>query len=346
MKIKSSSILVYAMALALAFLFTSCIDQKQGKDRSTGKTNEILIVTDTKAQWNGAIGDTLRALFEQEMPGMPQSEPLFRALNVEEASFNKTFKKLHSIFIVHIDPNFDEPLVEMKRDLWTSPQQVIKVTARDKEWFFAIFNQYKDIFLKKFKDLEIERTNKYFHMASSVKLKQLLIKKFGFSMDLPGGFSIARQTENFIWLRQTIKKVKQDVEMGIMIYKRPYTDTLVFQEDIILNTRDSLTKAYIAGPSEGSYMAVSKEVIQPEIRRTRNFKTGYVVETRGLWKVINDFMGGPFISYTFVDPQNENVITLDGYVYNPSGMKRNFVRQLEALFHTIEFVKKEKNESN
>ena len=342
MKIKSFAFYPLALMLIIAFFLSSCIDQKQGKDRSTGKTNEILVVTDTKAQWNGAIGDTLRALFEQEMPGLPQSEPLYKVFNVEEANFNKTFKKLHSIFILNINPSFEEPLVEMKRDLWTSPQQVIKVTARDKEWFFAIFDQYKEIFLKKFKDLEIERTNKYFHMASSVKLKEVLIKKFGFSMDLPGGFAIAKQTDNFIWLRQTIRKVKQDVEMGIFIYQRPYTDTLVFQKEVILNTRDSLTKAYIPGPSPESYMAVSKEVIKPVIKKSRNFKTGYVAETRGLWKVVNDFMGGPFISYTFVDPENENVITMDGYVYNPSGMKRNFIRQLEAMFHTIEFVKKEK----
>ncbi len=341
MKINSIFLLSLALAMAMLLFLPSCINEDQGKDRSTGKTNEILVVTDTKAQWNGAIGDTLRALLEQEMPGMPQSEPLFKVLNVEKDDFNKTFKKLHSVFIVHIDPSFDEPLVEMKRDLWTSPQQVIKVTARNKEWFFAIFNQYKEIFLKKFKDLEIERTNKYFHMASSVKLKQILIKKFGFSMELPGGFAIARQTDDFIWLRQTIQKVKQDVEMGIIVYKRPYLDTLVFQEEVILNTRDSLTKVHIAGPSEGSYMAVSTEVVQPEITKSRNFKTGYVVETRGLWRVVNDFMGGPFLSYTFVDPENENVITLDGYVYNPSGMKRNFIRQLEAMFHTIEFVKRE-----
>lgn len=340
MKIFSFPSLAIVFSILAMMLLSSCDTGQQGKDRSTGKTNEILVVTDTKEQWKGAIGDTLRALFEQEMIGLPQSEPLYKILNIEEPAFNKTFKKLHSIFIVHIDPTFDEPLVEMKRDLWTAPQQVIKVTARDEDWFFAVFEKYKEIFLDKFKSLETERTNKYFHMASSVRIKQILIEKFGFSMNIPGGFSIAEQTDDFIWLRQRIQKVKQDVEMGIFIYKRPYTDTLVFQEDVILDTRDELTKQYIPGPSEGSYMAISREVIPPVIRKSRDFKTGYLAETRGLWEVVNDFMGGPFVSYTFVDPQNENVITLDGYVYNPSGMKRNFVRQLEAIFHTIEFEKK------
>ena len=59
-----------------------------------------------------------------------------------------------------------------------------------------------------------------------------------------------------------------------------------------------------------------------------------------MWKVVNDFMGGPFISYTFVDPEHERVITLDGYVYNPNGLKRNFVRQLEAIFNTLKFEEK------
>ncbi|RLD32764.1 MAG: DUF4837 domain-containing protein, partial [Bacteroidetes bacterium] len=48
---------------------------------------------------------------------------------------------------------------------------------------------------------------------------------------------------------------------------------------------------------------------------------------------------GPFISFTFVDPQLERVITVDAYVYNPGDLKRNFIRQMEAICYTISFEK-------
>jgi hypothetical protein len=134
-----------------------------------------------------------------------------------------------------------------------------------------------------------------------------------------------------------MQKVKQDVELGIIIHERPYIDTNSFAEQEILILRDSLTSRFISGPNEGSFMVISKDFIPPVFKRMDDFVTGYAVETRGLWMVHNDFMGGPFISYTFVDPGLERVITVDGYVYNPGDLKRNFIRQMEAIFHTISF---------
>jgi hypothetical protein len=56
---------------------------------------------------------------------------------------------------------------------------------------------------------------------------------------------------------------------------------------------------------------------------------------RGVWSVEHDFMGGPFISYTFVDPRNNQILTLMGYVYHPNKKKRNLLRQLEAIIYSV-----------
>ena len=325
--------------LMFAFLFTSCDEQsRSGVKKSTGKTNELMIITNTKAQWKGNLGDTLRAFFEQEMLGLPQAEPIFTAYNVAKKKFNKTFKKLHSIFIVDIDPGIKSPFVEVKRDLWSAPQQVCKITAPDLESFYKEFNKYKETFLRLFLDLEIERTNKYFGMASSVPMRNVLKKKFGISMDVPGGFYVGQESNNFIWLRQSMHRTKQDVELGIMIYVMPYTDTSLFHPNRIVQIRDSITHDFVHGELPGTYVAISSEFIPVISERTADYVTDFAVETRGLWNLVNDFMGGPFLSYTFVSPDGTKVMTVDGYVYNPSGMKRNFIRQLEAIFYTLEFV--------
>lgn len=308
-----------------------------GPDRSTGRTNEILVVTNSKTMWEGGVGYIVREFFEQALPGLPQPEPMFHLFNVADEAFNKVFKAQHNILIIDINQKYEQPMVETGVNYWTSPQRVIKIKAPDSASFRKAFEDHKNAFMKAYNENEIVRTNEQFKMARSVKLKNIVEKKFGFSIQIPNGFQVAADDNNFMWLKQSMRKLKQDVELGIIIYERPYVDTNSFSESEILILRDSLTSMFIAGPSEGSFMILSKDFIAPVFKRRDDFVTGFAVETRGLWMVHNNFMGGPFISYTFLDPELNRVITVDGYVYNPADIKRNFIRQMEAIFHTISF---------
>lgn len=320
----------------MAVMLTSC----QGTvkhERSTGKTNEILVVTNNKTQWNSEVGKIIRDFFEQPLPGLPQPEPMYRLFNIADENMNKVFRSQHNILIVDIKPGFEKALVETRADHWSKPQRLIKITAPDIASFQQAFDEHKTAFLKAFNELEIKRTNQQFKMAKSVKLNNIIKNKFGFNIQLPGGFVVASEDDSFIWLRQSMHKVKQDVELGILIYEEPYTDTSLFNPQYILEKRDSYTKVHIEGPSVGSYMITSTGFIEPVFKSMDDFISSYAVETRGLWMVENDFMGGPFISFTFLDPEMERVITLDGYVYNPGDLKRNFIRQMEAIFYTVDF---------
>jgi hypothetical protein len=55
--------------------------------------------------------------------------------------------------------------------------------------------------------------------------------------------------------------------------------------------------------------------------------------------VENDFMGGPFVSYTFVDEKRNRVVTLDGYVYAPNAPKRDLMIQLESIMYSMKLDK-------
>jgi hypothetical protein len=63
----------------------------------------------------------------------------------------------------------------------------------------------------------------------------------------------------------------------------------------------------------------------------------YYTEIRGLWTVVNDYMGGPFINITRLDEKRNRVVTFDGYVYNPGGDKRKHVRWLETMGYMMKF---------
>ena len=65
------------------------------------------------------------------------------------------------------------------------------------------------------------------------------------------------------------------------------------------------------------------------------------MEARGLWGLFGhpgDLMGGPFVSYTLLDTVYNRVVTLDGFLYAPSDPKRDLLRQVEAVLHSMQVV--------
>jgi hypothetical protein len=305
---------------------------ESGMKRSTGSSNELLVVTNDKATWDGAAGDTLRAFFAAEFPGLSQPEPMFDLTNIAAANLNDLFKKYHNILIVEINPEAAETISERKKNVWAEPQMVIKVTAPDLPEFYREFNDKKEVFLQYFVELERERTLALHRMASDIRLSRTIENKFAVSLPIPGGFYLAKEAPDFVWLRHKVTKARQDVELSIMIYSMPYQDTVVFNPKHIIQWRNTLTLEHIPGPSPTSFMKVSQQFVPPVFDTIAGLPGGFAVEARGLWEVENDFMGGPFVSYTFADTVHNRVLTLDGYVYNPNNEKRDYLRQLEAIF--------------
>ena len=83
---------------------------------------------------------------------------------------------------------------------------------------------------------------------------------------------------------------------------------------------------------------VVAEDYAPVISERIDFKGMFAVRTKGLWRLEGDFMGGPFVNYTFVDEKRNKVITIDGYVYAPNKPKRDLMIQTETIIHSLTLV--------
>ena len=70
-------------------------------------------------------------------------------------------------------------------------------------------------------------------------------------------------------------------------------------------------------------------------------KGRYTAELRGRWTLVNDFMGGPFVSFSQVDEKRGRVVTVEGYVYAPNEKKRKFIREVESILWTLQFPEEE-----
>jgi hypothetical protein len=328
-------------ALMSVYLLSACTSgsNSSGKPRSTGTTSEILIVTDSKGTWNGPVGDTIRKWFSQPIPALPQPEQMFDMLNVTGKDFNDMFKKFHNILIVNIGQDTPKPSAsETQEDVWSAPQRVITINAADEEQFYEEFNKNKENYIRLFDQLERKRIQVLNSMSGDMAMEKKVTDKFNLYLSLPGGFYIASETPDFMWIRHKVVKGKQDVELGIMVYVTEYLDTNQFNPKYILNWRNIQTRQNIPGPSEGSYMVVSNDFISPMVTYPDDFPVDYTIKTKGLWKVENDFMGGPFINYTFIDRKRNRLISMDGYVYNPNEFKRNYLRQLESIFYSVRLI--------
>ncbi len=316
--------------LVLAFCFQSCTIESEGIKASSGRTGEILCIVD-RQHWNDIVGDSIRRTFGGEFFGLPQQEPMFNLAHIEERAFTKMFESHRNIFIADIKPEH-QPDIEVRKNVWAQPQVVVKIKAPDINSFLEKFGHYHSQIAGFYLENERERMKRAFKRDEDESIGRRIREHFGFSLVVPKGYFIAKMKDDFFWVRRET----EETSIGFLIYTIPYTDTLVFEPDRIIELRDIMTKLYVPGPREGSYMQVSQKVVLPQFQEI-DFKGHYAIETRGLWDLHGDFMGGPFINYTFVDEANQRVITLDGFVYAPRYDKRDYVFQTEALIFSFEY---------
>lgn len=332
MKKISGRILSLLLLPGLIAAISSCDTETTTKPSSTGQSSEIVVVSENNL-WKSSAGDTIRDFFDGPFPGMPQPEPLYKLIQVKVDGFGKLLQNHRNIFIIAIDSSLTAPKIEIRRNVWARPQRVVKISSPTIEGIKEQFIERREEILNLFDNAEIEKIQELYRKNFNIDAIKAIRNKFGLDLNVPKDYYLAVDTNNFIWLRRETNVMSQ----GILIYAYPYTDTLAFNANKIRSIRNQFTQLYVPGPSEGSFMIVAEDVMPPAAR-TITLKDMRSTEMRGLWEVRKDFMGGPFLNYTFVDVKNNMVIGLDGYVYAPNQSKRNYLKQVQAVLLSFDIL--------
>jgi len=317
---------------SITIFLGSCKQSPTYMQASSGKTAEVLFVT-AKKHWEGHIGDHVKSAFTAEYLGLNQSEPLFSLAQIEEKAFSKLFESHRNIFLIEIDAHAEKPIFEVRRNVWAQPQLVLKIIAPNEASFIDVFSKQKDYIIGLLYENERTRFINAFKRDEDITISNALKKNYKLTLTIPKGYFLALQETDFFWIRRE----SEETSMGILFYTFDYTDTLQFNMAHIIQKRDSITKMYVPGARDNSYMQVSQKVVLP-ISKQIAFKDMYAIETRGLWDVHGDFMGGPFLNITFLNEKSNKIFVLDGFVYAPRYNKRDYILQLEALLHSFSFV--------
>ncbi|MAZ96295.1 DUF4837 family protein [Schleiferiaceae bacterium] len=291
---------------------------------ASGTHSELLLVMPDEL-WVGAAGQAFRDLYLADQEGLPQSESYFDASRVEPKDVNRILQKTKSIMWVE---KSDTSFVKMQKDLWARPQRIVRVTAQsEKQLVEEIKGSAKQV-IDAFKEHDMSviqgRLRKSAYAYTHENLKKIGIR----NMLLHKGFDPTLDKENLkIFATKTVKTIQY-----IMVSERPMTEGMVSVDDIIAH-RDSIGKKYFEGTHVDSYMET--ELLIPPFTETTEISGMFALETRGLWRMENDFMGGPFLSYTIYDEKNNRILTVESLLYGPTAKKRNVVLEMEAMMRSI-----------
>jgi len=327
---KSTTILVLVFAI---FILASCSTKTNSdRPRSIGNTSEILVIVDNEKQWDNGIGKIIRETFAQDQYALNQSEPLFKLSHVQKKSFSDLFKKHHNLFIVNIDANIKESKIETSVDLWSKPQRIYKITAASSKEFVDVVSKNQELFINAYHQTDMDRIMEVFRPVQNTKAVDRLKKSTGVKMVIPKDFTLVTELDNFIWIRKEAGAYSQ----GIFIISADYLDTAQFSKESIIARINQGLKTNVPGAVYDSYMTTDDKFVKPKEKILNEFPAGFAVEVIGLWTVENDFMGGPFKSFTIYNDKTGKIITLMGYVYKPNEKKRNLLKQVEAILYSVE----------
>ena len=340
LKLKKMKLKIYTLVLLSVFLtgLFSCSDNGTRMHKNiTGKAGEMIIVISEKA-WNSEPGKVMRETLAQPQLALPQDEPIFDLIDIPHAAFKTIFKSTRNIIQTSISPDVEKEGVTFTDDVWAYPQATVQIQAKTPDKFVALFNENKDKIMSYFISAEKERLTMNYTKYYEKGVYNVLDNEFGVTMKVPPGFQIAKEAKDFIWYKYETPEISQ----GIIFYSYPYVSDSAFSDNYQIRIRDSLLKAHVPGPTDGSYMSTQKRI--DPVTNVFKHNGNYATEMRGLWRVENDFMGGPYVSIAELDAEKQRVLVAFGYVYAPSKDKRNFVRQVEAMIYSLKLNNQKEND--
>ena len=314
-----------------------------------GPQGEVLVVC-TDAVWAGAIGDTIRDILMKPYAVLPQMhtetyEPMFDVVHKNRFDFSKFWKPHRNIIDVEIADRVDtqKPSVGFYKEKYSQGQIYILAKARTQRELAEKFSERANEMVSLLHDVEVKRTTYVTKLSLDEVIQRKIIDVWGLELLIPKGAYPVRADTDFTWIDRQLTRFRggdnHDVQQGFFIHSEPYTGPNQFALKRILDRRDKLTKTYVYGPTEGSYMQIERR-ITPSYEEF-SFKGGFAAEVRGLWRMENDFMGGPFYSLTFYDEPNTRLITVEGYAYAPYFDKRPYMREIEGIVKSVETLQTE-----
>jgi len=347
---KISSLLLPA---ALLILFSAC--EGDYRPKSFGAVDEIYVVMDS-TDWNSDTAMAIRETFGRQIETVPTAE---NAYTLKFLDFNtnddldriQEYKNLIfaaplggdnnvSRFIggilsdeieqrVRNDESFAFPLSDRwVRDQWT----LILTSTSDEALAEKIINSEESL-VTHLMNREFERRiENIYDRGEQVAISDSLWRDYGWKVRMQHDYIQVIDSSNAVMFRRYLPENNRWMWAW---WKNEVSEAEFIDPEWINATRDSLMEHLVQGEREGSYVTTDyRRPLETREIETDDRLIGY--ETKGLWRMTNDFMGGPFVHFTYYDPMTDRLFMVEYAQFAPSVSKRRFVRQFQAMGRTFE----------
>ncbi|MEL6864512.1 MAG: DUF4837 family protein [Bacteroidota bacterium] len=360
----SSNMKYFAIAcLSLVYisLFTACASEGPSSLRARptafGKANQVVVITDQDV-WDGMVGDTLRQYFSSSFLILPQPEPIFdlKHFTPQQLLEDPLRKELRTYILLGntSDPNSntgrliskdvgqgspiktksgETTFTRVAQDKWASGQLLIYLYGNNDEEMISTIKNNFNAAIKRIQQADVDQlTSTVYQRGQSKDLQGILKSTFNLEMGVPADYILAMQDENTVWMRHET----EFVSTNIMVHKYKYTQKEQLSKQGIIDIRNVLGKRLVSTEIENTYMRVN-DIDLPMYTKVIDVNGRYTIEARGIWDIVNDFMGGPFMSYLIHNPDTNELLFIDGFVYAPGKQKRRYMQYLELILSSAKF---------
>jgi len=234
--------------------------------------------------------------------------------------------------LVTINKTREEPAIRFRKDVWAKPQIVVQLEAGSNEELNQLIQENKSKIKNYFIKYDRERLIDSYAEAKDLEIQKLMTEHHQIRLGIPRGYNVDISGEDYT----SVSTETPDFSQVLHVYEFPAEGIADLSTKNLLEKRNEFNKEYVKGPNEGSYMQTAE--IFPPLVYDLQINGKQIVEIRGLWELVNGYMGGPFISHSVYDEARNRIVTVEGYVYYPNQKKRIKLRQLEAIIYSLKVI--------
>ena len=339
------------LILLIAGSVFTCSDFKRP---ANGRFFEVLVVMDS-SQHQSALADSIRSSIGGFITTLPSYEErydltFFSIKNQEDLEYAKRAKNvvfaaplneksivadfLNSILDEKVKSNIKEDKINAIRldDKWYANQWILLLSGSNQKAIANYISVNQAPIIESLNERERKRyVYDIYDRGRQVKIEDTLMTDYGWKMGIQHDYQKHLDNYGFV----SFNRYMTDNNRWIWVWWQDDVNDLSFLNPEWVNAkRDSLLEDYIRGDRTQSY--VTTEYKRDVISMTKTMNGRYTIQTHGTWKMVEDFMGGPFVNYTIYDEKQHRLYMIEFAQFAPRFPKRSFVRQFESMILTFE----------
>lgn len=350
----------YFIYFSLLLLLASCGKNAKNLALAQGQPGDIYVIMDS-TQRKGVIGHILDSLLQEEMPGLPREESIFRVHWVDARKLNYILKERRNlVYVLSLDQqsqgssiirklftpesisqiqNNDDQFMSTVSNVAARGQEVVFLFSRSEAVLAAHLRKEGARLVNHFNRTERERLTLSLFKAGQMKgITDMLIKDFSCSLKVPFGYKLADRSKDFLWIRQMNPKDDKD----IFVSRKAYTSQEDFRREKLIAYRDEVCRKYLFADPDDTESYVMTETTVPFIPVTAdtvNFNGHFAIQLRGLFRSHTPGIGGPFLGFALVDEATQQFYYIEGFTISPGREQREIMRELETILYTFQTSK-------